>query len=287
MRSLKFSLLAALAAVALAIPSQAQRNAAASEKLGIELGMQCYTYRAVTTFEVLERCQKFGIKFAEIYPGQKMKPGAEVKIGTGLSDAEIAELTAKAKECGVKIVSFGVTGIPMDEPGFRKMCDWAKKVGLEKIVTENYPNEIHDKLTKELGIKIAIHNHPVRKNDANYKVWDPNFVLSIVKDKNPLIGSCADTGHWIRSDLKPVECLKILEGRVIESHFKDLNEKKTDVVYGLGIGDAKGVLAELKRQNAKVVMNIEYESGNLAHLDENIPLCVAAFDKMCEELAGK
>lgn len=287
MSRLTLALVAALTATVLTLSARAERDDSASKKLGIELGMQCWTYNKVTTFEAMERCQKFGVKYLEMFPGQKMKPGAETKIGPGMSDAEIAELQDKAKSCGVKLESFGVSGLPADEAGLRKFFDWGKKVGIANLVTESYPNEVFDKLTKEYGIKVAVHNHPIRKNDANYKVWDPNFVLSIVKDKNPLIGACADTGHWIRSDLKPVDCLKILEGRVIESHFKDLNDKKQDVVYGTGIGDAKGMLVELKRQGFKGVLNIEYERGDLAHLDENIPLCVAAFDKLCAEVAGK
>lgn len=288
MNRLTTMLLAALAAVSLATTASAQRNSAASEKLGIELGMQCWTYRAVSTFEVIERCQKYGIKYLEMFPGQKMKPGSETKIGPGMSDADIADLQAKAKSCGVKLESFGVTGMPQDEAGLRKLFDWGKKVGIANLVTESYPNEIFDKLTQEYGIRVAIHNHPIRKNDPNYKVWDPNFVLSLVKDKNKLIGACADTGHWIRSDLNPVECLKILEGRVIESHFKDLNDKKQDVVYGTGIGRSKEMIAELKRQGFKGVLNIEYERGDLAHLDENVPACIAEFDKMCADvLAGK
>ena len=55
-------------------------------------------------------------------------------------------------------------------------------------------------------------------------MWDPNYVLSVVKDRDARIGSCADTGHWVRSGLKPVDCLRILKGRIISSHLKDLNE---------------------------------------------------------------
>ncbi len=54
-------------------------------------------------------------------------------------------------------------------------------------------------------------------------MWDPNYIAAIVKDRDPRLGACADTGHWARSGLKPVECLRILKGRVISSHMKDLN----------------------------------------------------------------
>lgn len=98
-------------------------------------------------------------------------------------------------------------------------------------------------------------------------------------------GTCADTGHWLRAGKNPVENLKLLEGRVIESHFKDLNDKKSDVVYGTGVADVKAMMAKLKRQGFKGTMVIEYEHGNLAHLDATIPQCVAAFDKLAAEVA--
>ena len=67
---------------------------------------------------------------------------------------------------------------------------------------------------------VGFHDHPKQPRNPNYRMWDPNYVLSVVKDRDPRIGSCADTGHWVRSNLKPVDCLRILEGRIISSHLK-------------------------------------------------------------------
>jgi len=66
---------------------------------------------------------------------------------------------------------------------------------------------------------------PRQPDNPGYKMWDPNYVLSVVKDRDPRIGSTADVGHWVRSGLDPVACLKILRGRIISTHLKDLNEK--------------------------------------------------------------
>jgi sugar phosphate isomerase/epimerase len=98
--------------------------------------------------------------------------------------------------------------------------------------------------------------------DAKYKMWDPNYVLSVVKDRDARIGFCSDVGHWVRSGLNPVDCLKLLEGRVISTHLKDLNEKSSkahDVPFGKGISDMAGILTELKRQKFAGNASIEYE----------------------------
>jgi len=277
MKKMLPTLVTVLASTLLCVSARAERNDAAAEKLGFKLGMQCWTYRMLTTFETLDRCQKFGIKYLEIFPGQKMKPDAETKVGPEMNDAEIADLLAKAKACGVKIANFGVSGIPMDEAGMKKHFEWAKKLGLEVLVTEVTPTPALDKMSQESGIRIALHNHP--------QSWPADKVLAATKDLSKNCGSCADTGHWLRAKKNPVDNLKLLAGRLIESHFKDLDDKMSDVVYGTGVANVKAMMEELKRQGFKGTMIIEYEHGDLAHLDATIPQCVGAFDKLAGEVA--
>jgi sugar phosphate isomerase/epimerase len=172
-----------------------------------------------------------------------------------------------------------VDGIPTDEAGARKDFEWAKKMGIGVLVTETPPNDVIEKLADEFKIRVALHNHP--------KSWPPDQVLKAVEGRSKLLGSCSDTGHWMRADLKPSEMLKKLEGRVEHLHFKDLNEYGNghDVVWGTGRGDPAAMLAELKRQGYKGYLSIEFEFGDIAHLDANLPKCVEFFDKTTTELA--
>ena len=89
---------------------------------------------------------------------------------------------------------------------------------------------------------MALHNHPWS--------WPPEKVLAACKDRCKLIGSCSDTGHWMRANRVPVDTLKKLEGRVMHLHFKDLDRFGAghDVPWGTGKGDVRGMMAELKRQ---------------------------------------
>jgi sugar phosphate isomerase/epimerase len=60
----------------------------------------------------------------------------------------------------------------------------------------------------------------------------------------------------------PVDCLKILKGRIISVHMKDLNEKSPDahdVPFGTGVSDVPAILNELKRQHFVGNISIEYE----------------------------
>jgi sugar phosphate isomerase/epimerase len=279
------SAIAAAAVLALALPAQAarpesKRDDSASEKLGVKLSLQCWTFNKLSFFETVDKAKELGVKYLEIYPGQKLKPDSKETMSRNMSEETIAAVKKKLEEAGgLKLVAYGVDGIPTDEKGARKTFEWARTMGIEVLVTETTPNEIHDKLSEEFKIKVALHNHP--------KTWHPDEVLKACKERGKLIGSCSDTGHWMRRDLTPVEQFKKLEGRVLHSHFKDLDEfgKGHDVPWGTGRGDAKGMLAELKRQGFKGYVSIEYEFGDLKHLDANLPRCVAFFDQTMTELA--
>jgi len=257
-----------------------KRDDSASEKLGLKLSLQCWTFNKLTFFETVDRAAELGVKYLEIFPGQLLKPGSKERIGRNMFDETVAEIKKKLADAGgLKLVAYGVDSIPADEAAARKAFEWARKMGLEVLVTETTPNDVHDKLCKEFGIKMALHNHP--------RTWPPDAVLKACQGRSRLIGSCSDTGHWMRARLVPVEALKKLEGRVLHSHFKDLNEfgDGHDVAWGTGKGDVKGMMAELKRQGFKGYLSIEFEYGSLEHLAEKLPKCVEFFDKTAAELA--
>ena len=101
-------------------------------------------------------------------------------------------------------------------------------------------------------------------------------MLDQVKNRDPRMGACADTGHWVRSGVKPVEALRTLRGRIISSLLKDLNEfspRAHDVPAGTGVSGVKEILDELKRQNFDGNISIEYEykqEDNLAEVTQCI-----------------
>ena len=161
-------------------------------------------------------------------------------------------------------VGYGVVG-GRDEAEWRQIFEFAKKMGLYSITTESVEQlDIIEKLVKEFDIKIGIHEHRRQSGNANYKVWDPNYVLSVVKDRDPRIGACADTGHWATSGLKPLDCIKLLNGRVISLHLKERREigkELPDTIYGTGASDIAGILDELKRQHFEGHISLEYENN--------------------------
>jgi len=231
---------------------------------GFALGCQAWTFKEFTVLEAIDKTAAAGGKVIELFAGQKFSPDKPgVVLDQNASDEVVAELKARLAKDGIRVVNFGVLPIPNNEAEARKIFDFAKKLGLYGVTTESVESiDLIEKLVKEYNICVGFHDHPRRPNDPNYKMWDPNYVLSVVKGRDPRIGSCADVGHWVRSGLTPVDCLKILKGRIISVHLKDLNEKSPnahDVPFGTGVSDIPGILNELKRQKFAGNISIEYE----------------------------
>jgi sugar phosphate isomerase/epimerase len=256
-----------------------------AEKIGWRLACQLWTFNRFTFFDAVDKTASLGLHYVEAFPGQRISATVNDQMGPNLSAGARKDVLKKLSDSGVKLVNFGVGGHD------RELFDFAKEMGVETLVSEPKTEEKVfdeiDKLCAEYEINLALHNHP-----KNSTYWNPDTVLKMCEGRSKRIGACADTGHWARSGLTPLECLKKLEGRIVSVHFKDLNqtgpgtsESPThDVPWGTGVCNVKGMLAELHRQKLKAVFSIEYEY----HWDNSVPEiaeCVAYFDKVAAELA--
>lgn len=265
-------------------PPPVQRDDTAAESLGWKLGTQSWTFRDRTLFEAIDAAAALGLKYMECYPGQPFsRDHPDVKLGIDLSPDLQKQLTGKLQASGVTLTGYGVVGFKNDEAECRKTFDFAKSMGIMTISCE--PDEdafdMLDSLSAEYTINLAIHDHP---KPSHY--WNPDTVLKVTTGRSNRIGACADTGHWLRSGLVPVDCLRKLEGRIIELHFKDI-ANDTDQPWGNGSGNARSMLEELHRQNFKGVILLEYEHGSGKELEDNAAKCVAFFDAAAQEIAAR
>ncbi|MBI4580511.1 MAG: DUF1080 domain-containing protein [Planctomycetes bacterium] len=251
------------------------------------LGTQAYTFHKYSLFEAIDKARALGLNYIEMFPGQALSPDKpDVKFDHN-SPKEIRDaVRAKLEQAGLTAVAYGVVRIEGEETEARKVFDFARDMGIGTVVSEpkNTPAmwDLLDKITQEYGINLAIHNHP---KPSIY--WDPKVVVEAVKGRNPRIGACADTGHWMRSGIDPMEALRMLEGRIIELHFKDLGEfgkrEAHDVPWGTGKADIKALMAELHRQKFSGVFSIEYEHNWFGSMPE-IAECIKYFHAVTKEL---
>ncbi|WP_285008577.1 sugar phosphate isomerase/epimerase family protein [Pedobacter faecalis] len=227
-------------------------------KLGWQLGSQAYTFKNFSFFEAVRKIDSCNLRYVEAFPGQTIGGGIAGKMDPKMDEATRKAILDKMKTTNVKLVAFGVYGAG-SEAEWEQAFRFCKAMGIQTITSE--PDEkfipLLSKLCDEYQINLAIHNHP---DPSHY--WNPETVLRVIKGHSKRIGACADIGHWVRSGLDPVACLKLLDGHVLHSHMKDLNEKSKkghDVHWGEGVSNIPGVIAELKRQDFKGTISAEYE----------------------------
>ena len=226
-------------------------------------GCQAYSFRLYSVFEAIDKTAQAGGKTIEFYPGQKFDDTA--KWDHNATPEMIEKVKKHLADKGLTAVGYGVVKLGKDAAQDRKVFEFCKTMGISIVVTEPDVAGLDgiEALVKEFDIKMAIHNHPKRPLDRAYLFWDPNYVLGLVKDRDPRMGSCADVGHWVRSGLDPVECIKILKGRIFDSHMKDLTEfgnvKAHDLPFGQGKSNIAGILAEYAAQGYPGPLHCEYE----------------------------
>ncbi len=240
-------------------------------KLGWKLGAQAYTFNLFTFFEAIDKIDSCGLKYVEAFSGQIIGGGIEGKMDYHMEATVRDRILEKLKEKGVKLYAYGVEN-PANEAEWRQLFEFGKAMGIQTFTSE--PGEkdmpLLSKLCETYKINVAIHNHPYPKHYRK-----PEIVLGAIKGQSERIGACADVGHWVRSGLDPVECLKKLEGHVLHLHMKDLNYKEgkddgaddRDVHWGTGVANTDGVIKELKRQNFKGMISAEYERN----WENNVP----------------
>ncbi len=247
---------------------------AGEEQLGWGVGATCFSFRSFTFFESVDKADQLGLRYLEGLYGQKLSKDFPGRMDVNMTDDHIAKIKRELDSTGVQLASMWYGKLPGDEAQCRKIFEWLRKLNVKTISSEPALESLDtiEKLCKEYGIKVGLHNHP--KPRSIY--WNPDTVVNAIKGRQ-YIGVCADTGHWQKSGVDKLQALKKLQGRVLLFHLKD--RKKTNdewqlVPWGTGDLDAKAVLEEMARQKAKVVFYIEYEtkwhSGSINHLAKNI-----------------
>lgn len=238
------------------------------DELGWKLGSQAYTFRLFTFAQALDKIDSCGLRYVEIFPGQVIGDGSVEKVGPELSLEGRKKMKQLAADRNITIQAFGVVGAK-DAAEWEKVFLFAKDMGVEVINVE--PSDEHlpivSSLCDKYKIHAALHNHPTPS-----KYWNPEVVLASLDGRSSYMGAAADVGHWMRSGLDPVECLRKLDGKILHIHFKDLNafgdKKAHDVHWGTGELPIEAVIIELKRQNYNGMLSAEYEYNWSSNKDD-------------------
>jgi sugar phosphate isomerase/epimerase len=226
---------------------------------GFKLGAQSYTFREFNLEPALKRMKDLDLHYVELF--QKHAP-------INSTPAQIAALLKLCKEYEVTPLAWGVQRFTKDADNNRKTFEFGKALGIKMFSADPDPDSFDslDKLCEEYKIAIGIHPHGPQ-GPRLHRWYSAAVILKAVKDHNPLIGSCLDTGHLIRAaqlgkKLDPTEEIHIMDKRNFGIHLKDHdNERREDVIFGKGSLNVPGVLKALREVGFTGMLSIEYEAN--------------------------
>ena len=259
----------------------------AESPLNWRLGAAAWSFREFTFFEAIDKTRALGIYYIEAFQGQKVSPDTNLEMGAAVPDDVLAKIRSRLNQEGVTLTSYYTFNIPRDPVECRKLFEFCRKLNIETIVSEPPPEDLDviEQFCNEYKINLAIHNHATGKS----RYWNPRDVAQVCQGRSKRIGACCDTGHWQRSGISPVEALKILEGRIISLHVKDLNvagPEGHDVPWGTGQGEIAATLGQLHRQGVQpAIIAIEYEQNWKNSMPE-LAQCARYFRQVVNKLTA-
>ncbi len=134
--------------------------------------------------------------------------------------------------------------------GLSETIDFAHALGNKYIVGPGLPGEYTESpeawrrtaaifsetavTLGEAGLKLGYHNH---KHEFEQKFEGVSGWRIFFDAASDAVFSQLDVGHVMRADTDPVEILNLYPGRFVTVHIKDIDETKTDVFTGEGLGD--------------------------------------------------
>lgn len=238
----------------------------------MKIGVALYSFNRFSFSEAIEKAKSTGVTYTEGFSFHELGGDFGKNGIAALDESGIKSLKNLLDSTGVKMNSMYADGKTLSE--WEQLFKQAKALNMEFLVGEPDPKWLDDinRMAKDNNVLFAIHEHA--KGISKY--WHPDSALAALEGRDHL-KICADIGHWVRSGLDPVECLKKAEGQIISVHVKDLdssgNLDAKDVNIGEGVIPYPKVMEELKRQGFTGYIFIECEhdwDNNLKDVKESV-----------------
>ncbi len=219
-----------------------------------KMGVQSYSLRGLKIDghsdlgKALDATAALGLHYWESYP-------AHVPMTDQSKLEEAKRALAKA---GVALAGYGVVPLGKDADADRRVFEFAKSLGLEYVSADPDPTAFDaiDKLVEEFGVAVGIHNH-----GPGHRFAKISTISAAIKDHNPKIGCCIDTGHFLRSREDPVDAAEAFAGRTYGVHLKDVKDATKFTVLGKGDLRTLDFLKRLAANKYTYCLAIEYEEN--------------------------
>ncbi len=217
--------------------------------MAMELGITSYTYRNLGIMDVLPLAKTVGAAVIDLWP-------SHIK---DMPAAEIGKLRARFNDEGIRFCGYGVVGLGAAAP-MVSLFATAQELGVDYMSVDVAADDIDTQqkalaLAEQYDVKLGIHNH-----GPQHRYSTPADVLKVIGRWPERFGACVDTGHYLRSNVDPVEAIQVLSSRVHGVHIKDFIDVDTEALPGTGRLDLARTVDALRSVHFRSALVIEYEA---------------------------
>jgi type 1 glutamine amidotransferase len=179
-------------------PWSGMRSAAAAI-LGWKIGVRAEDFRELSFYDAGAQIDRRGVAYFEGFPTQRFNEEIPKNVDDALAPGEINAVKERLSALSLTMTAYRVPDVASNEDAARKLFEFAKKVGVETIVSDRMPDSpaLVDKLANEYGVNVAI------------------CTLDLPSSLSPRMGACGDMASWIKAGIKPIDALTLLKARLM------------------------------------------------------------------------
>jgi len=181
----------------------------AQEQLGWRLGFETHTS---TLFDAIEKTAQLGLSFLGGSSLQQVSAEIPRNFDLQLTEDEWKQIRLKLDAHSVRLLTYHVPQIPDAPTERRKLLAFARKIGVETLVTESARLDAMDKLCDQYDIRVAIRA-------------EPETVLKACAGRSQRLGGCFDLcARWER-----------VKDRLMTVHARTISQEALHELHRLGI----------------------------------------------------
>jgi sugar phosphate isomerase/epimerase len=226
--------------------------ARAADDFRLKLGVGTFSYHNLSMPDMVVRLKQLGVKEIEMSHGSfmLMKPPTPAMVESARKTFDSA---------GIRCVSY-YTATIKNAQDLDLAVHYAKMLGAGNVsgdATGPILKEIDRRFTRE-GLTFGIHNHWFQQG---FPYQSTDDVLRALSGLSPTVGATLDVGQMAACGNDPVDAVRRLAPHLKLVHLKDVAGAGAEhnVLFGKGIVNIPGVMAELKRIRFSKLVAIEYE----------------------------
>jgi type 1 glutamine amidotransferase/sugar phosphate isomerase/epimerase len=268
-------------------PDWGRLRSAVPSLLGWKVGIPLIGFQQMTFFEAAGKADLLGVTSVEGFSTQKVSAGIPKNLDYNLAPGEIKGVKDRLRELHLEMPAYFAVTIGQDESATRKLFEFASDLGVKTIIGDPDPDSLPtiDKLANEFGVNVALYNRG-RKETPAY--WSPEAVLKVLQGRSDRLGACADIANWMRDEVKPLDGLMLLKGKLMVVNLGDrsaLGGKGRNVALGSGAAGIRDFLNKMYRLELKPSF-VGVGSASGEETFSNLSDSLAGFEKAVQPVAA-